>query len=116
MNIDACYERIRDDLGMFLRHCLTKYQLADILTKGSFTKLEWDIFVDLLQIRPAKRTKQEKDAQAKIFQVESMFDDFENIVADAASIPKTKPNHKNHKNKKRGKQVRAQEVGGCNSY
>ena len=112
VNTDACYERIRDDPGIFLPYWPTKYQLADILTKGSFTKMERDRLVDLLQIRLAKRTKQEKDAQAKISQVESMFDEFDDAVTDGASIPKTIPNHKNHKKKKRGKQVRPQEVGG----
>ena len=115
VNTDACYERIRDDPGVFLRYWPTKYQLADILTKGSFTKMEWDRLVDLLQIRPFKRTKQERDAQAKISQGDD-FNLFDDSVPEAAHIPKTHPNHKNHKNKKRGKQNRAQEVGGVNSY
>ena len=34
-----------------MRHWPTKYQLADILTKGSFTKQSWDQLLDLLQIR-----------------------------------------------------------------
>ena len=117
VNTDACYERIRDDPGIFLRYWPTKYQLADILTKGSFTKLEWDRLVDLLQIRPYKRTQKEKDVQAMIsqperFQIHYGSDD------DAASIPTIKPNHKNRKNIKseRGKQYRSQEVGGINSY
>ena len=88
MNTDACYERIRDDPGICLRYWPTKYQLADILTKESFTEMEWDRLVDLLQIRPAKRTKQEKDAQAKISQAESIFKDFDDTVTDAVSIPK----------------------------
>jgi len=105
VNTDACYERIRDDPGIFLRHWPTKYQLADILTKGSFTKVEWDRLVDLLQIRPHKRTQREKDVQAMISRPESKFEDYEETADDAASIPKTHPNHKNRKNKngKRGK-------------
>ena len=77
--------------------------------------MEWDRLVDLLQIRPFKRTKQDRDAQAKISQGKE-FKDFDDSVHEAANIPKTHPNHKNHKNKKRGKQNRAQEVGGVNSY
>ena len=117
VNTDACYERIRDDPGIFLRYWPTKYQLADILTKGSFTKLEWDRLVDLLRIRSYKRTKQEKDVQAMISQPESKFQDHDGSADDAASIPKTNPNHKNRKikNSKRGKQYRSQEVGGCES-
>ena len=118
MNTDACYERIRDDPGIFLRYRPMKYQSADILTKGSFTKLEWDRLVDLLQIRPYKRTQKEKDVQAMISQPErfqihdSSDDDAASIPTiktgssdeDAVSIPTTEPNHKNRKNKttKRG--------------
>jgi len=38
VNIDATYERIRCGPGIYLRHWPTEYQMADILTKGSFTK------------------------------------------------------------------------------
>ena len=51
VNTDACYERIREDPGIYMRYWPTKYQLADILTKGSFTKQSWDQLLDLLQIR-----------------------------------------------------------------
>jgi len=115
VNTDACYERIRDDPGIFLRYWPTKYQLADILTKGSFTKTEWDRLVDLLQIRPYKRTKAEKDAQATISPAKD-FKDFDENVPAAAHIPHLKPNHKNHKNKNRGKNQKPQEVGGLNCY
>ena len=118
VNTDACYERIRDDPGIFLRYWPTKYQLADILTKGSFAKVEWDRLVDLLQTRPHKRTQREKDVQAMISRPESKFEDYEETADDVASIPKTHPNHKNRKNinSKRGEQYRTQEVGGCESY
>jgi len=55
VNTDATYERIRDDPGIYMRYWPTKYQLADILTKGSFTKQSWDQLLDLLQIRVNKR-------------------------------------------------------------
>jgi len=51
VNTDACYERIREDPGIYMRYWPTKYQLADILTKGSFTKQSWDTLLELLQIR-----------------------------------------------------------------
>ena len=38
VNIDATYERIREDPGIYMRHWPIEYQMADILTKGSFTK------------------------------------------------------------------------------
>ena len=74
--------------------------------------------MNLLQIRPYKRTQKEKDVQAMISQPESKFQDYDGSTDDAASIPKTNPNHKNRKNKnsKNGKQYRSQEVGGCESY
>ena len=116
VDLDTLWERLRADPSISMRYVNTKQQLADILTKGSFTKMEWDRLVDLLQIRPSfKRTKQDRDAQAKISQGDD-FKVFDESVPDAANIPKTHPNHKNHKNKKRGKQTRAQEVGGVNSY
>ena len=37
-----------------MRYWPTKYQLADILTKGSFTKQSWDTLLELLQIRANK--------------------------------------------------------------
>ena len=33
-----------------MRYWPTKYQLADMLTEGSFTKQSWDILLDLLQV------------------------------------------------------------------
>ena len=78
--------------------CVTGQQNINwLITKGSFTKLEWDRLEGLLQIRPFKRTKQEKDAQAKISLADSLFQDFDDTATDAASIPKTHPDHKNLK-------------------
>ena len=57
VNIDATYERIRCDPGIYLRHWPTQYQMADILTKGSFTKQQWDELLDLAQLRrPTNKT------------------------------------------------------------
>ena len=97
-----------------MRYWPTKYQLADILTKGSFTKTEWDRLVDLLQIRPAKyKNKQEKDAQARLTQVSSLFGETDLAETCSANIPVTPTKSTKHKgNKKRGKGVRDPEVGG----
>ena len=118
VNTDACYERLREDPGIYMRYWPTKYQLADILTKGSFTKTEWDRLVDLLQIRPAKyKNKQEKDAQARLTQASSLFGETDLDETCAANIPLTPTKSTKHKgNKKRGKGVRDPEVGGINSY
>jgi len=51
VNIDATYERIREDPGIFMRYWPTHAQFADILTKGSFTASSWTDLVNLLQIR-----------------------------------------------------------------
>ena len=51
VNIDATYERIREDPGIYMRHWPTKFQMADILTKGSFSKQAWEDLLDLLQLR-----------------------------------------------------------------
>ena len=37
IDIDWLFERIKTDKGIFLKYVNTKEQLADILTKGSFT-------------------------------------------------------------------------------
>ena len=72
VNIDATYERIREDPGIYLRHWPTEYQMADILTKGSFTQNQWSQLLDLAQLRlPTNRTNgksvvntTQKDAKA----------------------------------------------------
>ena len=104
VNTDATYERIRDDPGIYMRYWPTKYQLADILTKGSFTKTEWDRLVDLLQIRPST-PKIKKD---KIVPATEYF--------DISGNKTTKPRG----NKKRGKptgEFQAKDiVGGEDAY
>ena len=65
VNTDACYERIREDPGIYMRYWPTKYQLADILTKGSFTKQSWDTLLELLQIRANKCEAKTSPALAK---------------------------------------------------
>ena len=51
VNIDATYERIREDPGTHMRYRPTHHQLVDILTKASFTGKTWETVLGLLQIR-----------------------------------------------------------------
>ena len=55
MNTDACYERIREDPGIYMRYWPPKYHVADISTKGPFTTQSWDSLLDLLQTRANNR-------------------------------------------------------------
>ena len=48
-----------------MRYWPTKYQLADILTKGSFTKQSWDTLLELLQIRANKCDAKTSPTMAK---------------------------------------------------
>ena len=64
VNIDATYERIREDPGVYMRHWPTKYQMVDILTKGNFSEESFANLLDLLQIR-ARDEKQSKEKQSK---------------------------------------------------
>ena len=42
MDLDWLWGRIAEDPGVRLKYIHTKQQLADILTKGSFTALVWN--------------------------------------------------------------------------
>ena len=48
-----------------MRYWPTKYQLADISTKGSFTKQSWDTLLELLQIRANTSEGKSSPAMAK---------------------------------------------------
>ena len=102
-----------------MRYWPTKYQLADILTKGSFTKTEWDRLVDSLQIRIASnRTKQEKDAQDRLRKATDETE-FPPINYDEPSeIPSISTKTTKHKgNRKRSaKKALDPEVGGDSAY
>ena len=55
INVDSIYARLREDPDILMRYWPTKYQLANLLTKGTFTKNVWDSLLELLQIREIKR-------------------------------------------------------------
>merc|ERR1712078_335712 len=52
VDIDWLFERVREDPGVFIKYVGTKEQIADILTKGSFSFQQWKQLCDLIQIRP----------------------------------------------------------------
>ena len=41
VDIDWLFERVREDPGIYMKYVNTKNQLADMLTKGSFTAAQW---------------------------------------------------------------------------
>ena len=50
VDLDWLFERIRKDPGIFVKYVGTKEQLADILTKGSFTADAWNTLLNLCLI------------------------------------------------------------------
>ena len=52
VDLDWLFERIMKDPGMFVKYVGTKEQLADILTKGSFTADAWNALLHLCHIIP----------------------------------------------------------------
>ena len=53
VNLDWLFERIRKDKGIALRYINTKWQIADMLTKGQFTAQLWRRLCELASIRPS---------------------------------------------------------------
>ena len=57
VDLDWLFERLRQDPSVFIKYMGTKEQLADILTKGSFTADAWKKLCHLAQIGPASSRK-----------------------------------------------------------
>ena len=56
VDLDWLFERIMKDPSIFVKYVGTKEQLADILTKGSFTADAWNALLRLsLMIPPSAR-------------------------------------------------------------
>ena len=51
VDLDWLFERISKDPGIFIKYVPTKEQIADILTKGSFTADAWNVLCKLCVIR-----------------------------------------------------------------
>ena len=58
VDLDWLFERISKDPAIGMKYINTKDQLADVLTKGSFSLEQWRVLLGLLQIGPSysKRT------------------------------------------------------------
>ena len=57
VDLDWLFERITKDPAIFVKWVGTKEQLADILTKGSFTAQAWSDLLQLsLMLPPSNRT------------------------------------------------------------
>ena len=52
IDIDWLFERLREDPGLFMRYCGSKDMIADIFTKGPFTREAWIRLCNLAQIGP----------------------------------------------------------------
>ena len=52
VDLDWLFERIQKDPAISIKYVNTKQQLADILTKGSFTEATWKVLCELMQIQP----------------------------------------------------------------
>ena len=50
VNFDWLYERFLNDKGIRIRYLSTKFQIADMLTKGSCTAQQWNMLLDYSSI------------------------------------------------------------------
>ena len=57
VDLDWLFERIMQDPGIYVKYVGTKEQLADILTKGSFTAEAWNTLMNLCLILPPQSRK-----------------------------------------------------------
>lgn len=56
VDLDWLFERVRVDPGMFMKYVNTTKQLADMLTKGSFTAAQWAELCQLFSLGPQKES------------------------------------------------------------
>ena len=54
VDLDWLFERLKDDPGIFMRFVETKEQIADIFTKGQFTKPQFDSLVQSMMLAPSQ--------------------------------------------------------------
>ena len=60
VDLDWLIARIRDDPGLDIQYIGTKYQIADILTKATFTQDQWNYLLNLSQVGQSYSDKQMK--------------------------------------------------------
>lgn len=53
VDLDLLFERVRDDKNLSIKFVGTKYQIADIFTKGSFSASTWSFLCKLANIGPS---------------------------------------------------------------
>ena len=46
VNLDWLYARFLNDPGFMIKYLRTKFQIADILTKGSFNAEQWNVIIE----------------------------------------------------------------------
>ena len=68
VDIDWILERIQGDEGIKIRCCKTAEMIADIFTKGSFTKPKWDALLELAQIRPLPAPLNQKQRETEVLE------------------------------------------------
>ena len=67
IDIDWLFERFREDPGFFMKYVRTLQQMADLLTKASFTSLQWKALCTLCSLGPQYTSCTAKaDAGAKL--------------------------------------------------
>ena len=66
VDLDWLWERIREDPGVFMKYINTKVQLADMLTKGSFTAHQWLTLCTLGQVGPAFASANKPTSTAQV--------------------------------------------------
>ena len=52
VDLDSLYPQLREDLGVFMGYVRTEQQMADMLTKASFTAAAWKEFCELCCMGP----------------------------------------------------------------
>ena len=52
IDIDALFDIIHTDKGIWIKYINTKLQIADIFTKGAFSQFQWNALCALLQVGP----------------------------------------------------------------
>ena len=65
VDLDWIFERLRHDPGIQIKYVGTKFQLADLLTKGSFTVGEWTNLCKMVRINLEPKVIQNEPSKSK---------------------------------------------------
>ena len=104
--LDWLFDRINLDSKIQIKYIDTKSQLADILTKGNFTRDEWNRLLNLLNIGPfsstactaamAKRAQQESGEERVTAKSRPMMNLTARMPSVVSSSTSSNPGHGNH--------------------